>query len=438
MPYSTRGRLTQNFSRFEWDASNFASEEELKWFRDARYGMFIHFGLSTYRNRDLSWGICGTRKAPDCGSGPFPDEEWQSWPEHFRLEKFDAAEWVEIARRAGFRYVVVIAKHHDGFHMWDTDQSDFKITNTPFGRDFLRKVADACHAAGMPFGIYYSQRDWRHPDYMPVDPAKVELDGVHWRLREGETTPMGERHARYIEYQFEAVRELCTNYGKLDILWWDASWHGGMFTSEMWDSERLTRMVRELQPGILMNNRCSVPGDFDTPENKLGVYQDSRPWETCACLEAGWSYTGGEIKSRGTLISMLTHCACRDGNLLLSWGPRWDGAFDEKQKNRLLEVGEWLKSNGESVHGTRGGPWRPGSWGGSTRRGDKVYIHIKQWRYETLRLDPLEGREVVSARLPNGRPVEAARRDDFVEIAVPAGMRDPADTIVELTLDGDA
>jgi len=135
---------------------------------------------------------------------------------------------------------------------------------------------------------------------------------------------------------------------------------------------------------------------------------------------------------------MLTHCACRDGNLLLSWGPRWDGAFDEEQKRRLLEVGEWLKANGESVHGTRGGPWKPGSWGGATRRGDKVYLHIKTWRYETLRLDALEDRKIVSAHLLNGQPVDATRRDDFIEIAVPEESRDEADTIVELTLDGNA
>ncbi|MBD0824633.1 alpha-L-fucosidase [Aestuariibaculum marinum] len=165
---NARWNHIQFFSEEEWDASNFSSEKDMQWFNDARYGMFIHFGLSTYIKKDLSWGMCYTRKAPDKGHGPIADSVWVTYPEHFKFENFDAKQWVKIAKDAGMKYIVTIAKHHDGFHMWDTKYSDFKVTNTPFGRDYLKEIADACHEADMKFGVYYSQRDWYHPDYAPI------------------------------------------------------------------------------------------------------------------------------------------------------------------------------------------------------------------------------------------------------------------------------
>jgi alpha-L-fucosidase len=192
--------LYQEFDRKDWDASNFASKKNLKWFQDAKYGMFVHFGLSTYKNADLSWGICKVRKAPDSGEGSYPTDVWTKWVDEFKLPEFDAKNLVQYARDAGMKYIVVIAKHHDGFHMWDTEFSDFKITNTPFGRDFVKEVADECHKTGMKFGIYYSQRDWYHPDYCPVDPEKVTHKGTRWKLKPGETSPMGARHKKYLEY----------------------------------------------------------------------------------------------------------------------------------------------------------------------------------------------------------------------------------------------
>ena len=429
------GHLVQPFTAAEWEASNFADEKDLQWFRDAKYGMFIHFGLSTRHNAELSWGTSRTRKAPDYGSGPIDDPVWQAFPEEFHFEQFDAEEWVAIAQEAGFKYMVVIAKHHDGFHLWDTALSDFKVTHTPFGRDYLKELADAAQTAGMPFGIYYSQRDWYHPDYMPVDPAKVQQQGTRWTLNPGETSPLGERHQQYIDYQFAAVRELCTKYGKLDIFWWDALWWGGMFTPDMWDAERLTRMVRELQPGILLNNRSSLPGDFDTPEHRLGYFQDWRPWESCMTLTSTWSYSGTPPKSRDEIIRMIVNNACCDGNLLLSWGPQWNGAFAPAEKARLLEVGEWLQRNGTAIYGTRGGPWRFTTWGGSTRRGNNVWLHVLHWDGETLRLPALPGRQVISARLLSGEPVDYTQAGGALEINVPRALQKAENTIIELTMD---
>ena len=435
IPQNVEPHLVQRFADVEWAASNFAKPAELQWFRDAKYGMFIHFGLSTHDKGDLSWGSCYTRKAPDVGNGPVPDEVWRNWPKEFSLEKFNASEWVSTAKAAGFKYLVVIAKHHEGFHMWDTAYSEFKVTHTPFRRDYLKELADACHASGMRFGLYYSQRDWYHPDYMPVDAAKVVQNGVHWVLKSGETCPMGERHRKYIEYQFNACRELCTRYGKVDNLWWDAAWWGGMFTAAMWDGERLTRLVRTLQPGILMNNRCSVPGDFDTPEQRLGFFQDWRSWESCVCLEHGWSYTGAPPKAKDDLIRMLVNNVCCDGNLLLSWGPKWNGEFDSIQRDRLLEVGEWLRQNGQAVYGTRGGPWKFNKQLGSVRNGRTVYLHVLEWRGRELRLPAVSGSTLISARLLHGKTLPSKQWDNQIVIEVAEADRVVPDTIIELAMD---
>lgn len=429
------GGGAQEFTKAEWEASNFATEQELQWFRDAKYGMFICFGLSTHMPSDLSWGMCRTRKAPDCGSGPVADEVWQGWTKEFKIEKFDAREWVDIAKRGGFKYIVLVVKHHDGFHLWDTAQSDFKVTNTPFGRDFTKEIVDACHEAKMPIGIYYSQRDWHHPDYCPVDPAKVVRNGIHWTLNPGETSPLGERHRKYIEYQNKAVEELCTKYGKIDIFWWDAAWCGGMFTAEMWDAEALTRKIRQWQPGIVINNRASVPGDFDTPEQQLGNYQDWRPWESCICLTESWSYSGSAPKSTAQLIRMFVNNVCCDGNFLLSWGPKWDGEFAEKEKVRLLEFGDWIKAHGQALYGTRGGPWKFSAWGGSAHRGKTVYLHVFNWEDDTLRLPAIPGRQVLAARLLNGPEIPWKQENGAVRVSVPKEQQADTDTIVELTLD---
>jgi alpha-L-fucosidase len=403
------------FSKEAWNKSNFATPQDVKWFRDAKYGMFVHFGLSTYKNAELSWGVCQVRKAPDKGSGPYPASEWMTWKDEFRIPEFDAKQLVQHAQDAGMTYIVVIAKHHDGFHMWDTQLSEFKVTNTPFGRDFLKEVADACHQAGMKFGIYYSQRDWVHPDYEPTN----------WK---------GEKHKRYIQYQNEAVRELCTKYGKVDIFWFDALTWGDMFVPEMWDAENLTRMIRKLQPGILINNRASLPGDFDTPEQKIGSFQNHRPWESCMCLCATWSYSKSPAKSPKQLVDMLVSSLCGDGNMLLSWGPQWSGAFAPDQIDSLTTVGTWVKKNAQAIYGTRGGPWTPDQWGGSVSRGKSVYLHIKSLpQGNTLKLEGLKPK-VLKARIHGGAEIPFQQSGDQLEINVPAGSLDPFCTVVELTL----
>jgi alpha-L-fucosidase len=434
-----RGILFEHFTKEQWDGSNFATPEVMKIWQDRRYGMFIHFGITSKANKDLSWGSISMRYAPDgpsiMANGQKRTEEWTTWPNDMKLEKFNAREWVEIAKRAGFKYIVVTTKHHEGFHMWDTEFSDFKITNTPFGRDYIKELVAACHKAGMPVGFYFAQREWYHPDYQPVDLNKVKMNGVNWTLNPGETSPLGPLHAKYLEYMKNAIRELCTKYGKIDIWWWDAVSWDGMFTKEMWNSENMTHMIRKLQPGIVINNRASLPGDYDTPEGHLGSFQDWRPWESCIPLSEGWCYTGQPAHSFEHLLHLLVGAACGNGNLLSSWGPHWDGSFDEGQKQRLFEIGDWLKKNGESIYGTRGGPWTPTSWVGSTHKGKMAYIHLFNRPMGSLVLPTIPDRRVVAAKmLVGGMPVAFKQTADMLTLSIPGKDTIKGDLVVALTM----
>ena len=436
----TKPYLVQVVPDAEWDGSNYASQEDLQWFKDAKYGMFISFGLSTFVNKELSGGIIGDRVLPDGVSKTplYPREEWTSWADSLRLENFSKEELVKIIKASGVKYMVVIAKHHDGFHLWDTQYSDFKSTNSPYKKDFIREVVDACHLADIKVGIYYSQRDWYHPDYQPVDPETAERITVppYFQAKKGKTVKPGKNHQKYIDYQFDVVRELCTNYGKIDIFWFDANYWGGMFTSDMWDGERLTRMIRELQPGILINNRASLPGDFDTPEQRIGMFQNRRPWETCMTLCGGWSYTPTPVKSPLTIFQKLQSTAIGDGNLLLSWGMKWDGSWDEKQKDTFVKVGDYLQKYGCSIYNTQGGPWLPDEWGGTTFKKNKVYVHItKIPESGNIFLPKLSGFKVVNSEDISGHTLSVKQVDGGYRIDMKTLEKIESPVVLELTVD---
>lgn len=431
--------LVQIIPDDEWSRSNFATTEELQWFKEAKYGMFISFGLSTFKNRELSWGMA-QRVLPDKvqEKGLFPREVWTSWADSLRLEQFSREELVHLIRESGVKYLVVIAKHHDGFHLWDTQYSDFKSTHSPYQKDFIREVVEACHQAGIKVGIYYSQRDWYHPDYAPVDPEVVDVIDTppYFKVKAGEQLRAGKRHQKYIEYQFDVVRELCTNYGKIDMFWFDANYWSGMFTADMWDGERLTRMIRQLQPGILINNRTGVPGDYDTPEQRIGMFQNRRPWESCMTLGGGWSYTKSPVKSPLVIFQKLQSTAIGDGNLLLSWGMKWNGAWDDEQKRSFLGVGHYLKQYGRSIFQTNGGPWLPDLWGGSTFRSDTIYLHVlKRPEGGVIRLPDLNGVTIRESHVLTGQQIAFRQTAGGYEVDLQQLERIDSPVILALTAD---
>ena len=413
-----------------------ASPEQMQWFRDAKFDLFIHWGPASISGAEISWG----RK--DCIEGgqehqKVPGDVYDNLYKQFNPVKFNADQWMAMAKEAGCRYVVFITKHHDGFSMWPTEQvrwSDparpkhYSIADTPFRRDLCREIADAAHKHGLKLGWYYSTRDWTHPDYLKGD---------------------NRIYNAYYDYEAQ-VKELLTRYGAVDVMWFDHAF--GEWSQ--YTIENLFKTMYQAQPNLLVNNRAArgmqkVPAgamqqltdaDYDTPEGQIGHSQTHRAWESCMTLTqcrnggGGWSYRPGEpTRSYEECLKMLVNSVTGDGNLLLNVGPMPTGEIMPEQVEVLKKMGAWLKKNGDSIYGTRGGPFANGSWGGSTHRGNKIWLHVFEWSDDTLRLPPLEG-VIQSALTLDGAKAKAVQTPTGLEITLPKAQQDPVDTVIELTV----
>jgi alpha-L-fucosidase len=374
--------------------------------------MFIHWGPVSLRGTEIGWSRGGERRGYGSHGSEVPVEIYDQLYREFNPVRFDPREWVAIARAAGMKYLVFTSRHHDGFSMFDTRASDYRITSpeSPFRRDVFKELADACHEARLPFGPYYSQPDWHHPDAFTPD-----------------------RHRHYLEYLKIQVRELSSNYGRLDIFWFD----GLGQPSESYDGQGLVRIIRQAQPHILINDRTGLSEDFDTPEQRIGEFNGTRPWETCMTLCSQWAWKpNDELKSLEQCIHTLVRCAGGDGNLLLNVGPMPDGRIEPRHVERLREVGAWLITAGESIYATRGGPFRPGSWGASTHRDNRIFLHLLGDDTQ-LRL-PAIPRRVLQSRLLGGGAIPVRQDTTGLTVSVPAALRLPIDTIIVLELDASA
>jgi len=386
-----------------------ASAELMQQWRQLKIGLFIHWGPSSLLGKEISWSRGGQRRGTK-GIGDVPVEVYDNLYRSFYPALFDADKWVEIARSAGMRYVVFTTKHHDGFCMFDSALTDYKITNSPYGTDIVKRLADACHRGGIKFGIYYSQPDWHHPDFKT------------------------ENHARYIEYMHGQLRELCSNYGKVDMIFFDGL--GGK--AEDWDPTKLFKMIRQLQPDIVINNRGGLPGDYDTPEQKVGEFQKDRPWETCMTMAEQWSWrTEDRIKPISVCIRSLVATVGGDGNFLLNVGPMPTGQIEPRQVQTLREMGKWLDKYGDSIYGTRGGPFKSGTWGASTHRGRIIYLHFFNLYGRSFRLPPIPAK-ITGWSILTGGQAEIEQLPDGIVVSVPPEYRKEIDTIVALELDTDA
>jgi alpha-L-fucosidase len=371
--------------------------------------LFIHWGPVSLKGTEIGWSRGGQRRGTG-GTGQIPLEVYDNLYKEFNPAKFDANEWVAIAKAAGMKYLVFTTKHHDGFCEFDSKLTDYRITNSPFRRDVVAELAKACHDAGMPLGFYYSPPDWHHPDYRT------------------------ENHARYIEYLHGQLRELCTNYGKVDIIWFDGL--GG--SAKDWDSQSLFKLIRQLQPHVIINNRAGLKADFDTPEQSVGAFQTNRPWETCMTICNQWAWKPNDrMKPLAECLHVLINCAGRDGNLLFNVGPMPTGQIEPRQVERLKEMGQWLGKYAQTIYATRGGPFRPTPLVATTHRDNTIFVHILKWPEDSIRL-PAIGRKVVSSSALTGGAAQVRQSDEGIEISVPAADRNDIDTIVALTLDGPA
>ncbi|MCX6359747.1 MAG: alpha-L-fucosidase [Armatimonadetes bacterium] len=404
-----------------------ASAEEMQWWRDAKLGLFIHWGPASVRGVEISWARIG-HPFDHHGHETVPAGEYDQLYKRFDPEKLDADKWMRMAKQAGCKYVVFITKHHDGFCLWPTKQTDYNITNTPYKRDICRQIADAAHRHGLKLGWYYSTRDWTHPDYLHGD------------------------NSRYNDYYHAQIEELLTNYGKVDILWFD-------HVSGNWGDYRfrdLFRMIYRLQPHILVNNRAArfvfgtkdqpeaglldfVNGDYETPEQQIGAYHIDRAWESCMTMTeckdgGGWSYRpDGRTRDAAECIKILVSTVTGDGNLLLNVGPMPTGEIMPDQVEHLAEMGAWMKQYGGTLYGTRGGPIPNGAWGGATRKGDRVWLHLFPWQGETLTLPALPGK-VASVKTLTGGQATVTQTADGTVVTIAAKDRHAVDTIVELRM----
>jgi len=383
-----------------------ASADDMAWWREARFGMFIHWGPVSIRGTEISWSRGGERPGVG-GTGQIPLADYDTLYQRFDPKLFNADEWVALAKSAGMKYLVFTTKHHDGFSMFNSQYTDFKITNSPFGRDVVRELADACHRAGIRLGFYYSPADWHHPDFLTAN------------------------HSRYVDYFHRQIRELMRNYGRVDILWFD----GLSGNAQDYGAEALFPVVRALQPHIIINNRCGLPADFDTPEQTIGTFQTTRPWESCITIGDQWAYRPNDnTKSLKQCIDTLVRCAGGDGNLLLNVGPTPLGQIEPGQADRLREIGAWLRKYGQTIYGTRGGPFRPGQWGAATCKGNTVYLHLLSPSAPRAELPPLAAR-VVSCRVVTGGAARFRQSDEGLVVQVRKQDMQDLDTIVALRLD---
>ncbi len=389
-----------------------AKADAIAAWQDLRFGVFICWGPVTLTGQEIGWSRGKARPDQEQGGGgPTPAAEYDRLYMRWQPEHFDAREWVQTVQEAGARYVVLLVKHHDGFCLFDSRLTDYRSTGpeSAWKVDVLKAMADACHEADIKLVVYYSQPDWHHPDYRTAT------------------------HARYIQYLHGQIREILTGYGRIDGLWFDL---GG--TPADWDSEALFRLARGLQPWLVINNRCGLPADFDTPEQSLGGFRVDRPWETCMTLGTQWSWKPDDtIKSLKECVDALVTCAVRGGNLALNTNPMPDGRIEPRQAERYREIGRWLARYGESVYGTRGGPVVSTSWGGTTRRADTVYVHVLAWPDAGVSLPPFP-RRVLASSLLTGGTVSMRQTEQGIELTVPPGDRQELDTIIALTLDGSA
>jgi len=410
-------------------------------FLQDRFGMFIHWGLYAIPARG-EWVRNAER---------ISNEDYQPYFDEFDPTRYDPRQWAALAKQAGMKYAVMTAKHHDGFCLFDTQLTEYKAANTPAGRDLIREYVDAFRAEGIKVGFYYSLLDWHHPDYPKYS------DSIH-PMRENEAYKDEKiDFSKYVEYLHGQVRELLTNYGRIDIIWFDFSY--GEMSGEKWEAERLVKMVRELQPGIIIDNRLGGDGkladppihagDFESPEQFIpsaGVTDELGrpvPWEACMTLNDHWGYHSKDknYKTAQNVIHMLIECASKGGNLLLNVGPNAKGEIPKESIAVLERVGGWMRENGGSIYGCgiAGAP-KP-EWGRYTQRGKTLYAHVFERGVGSFRFDGLGGKVKKVRLLMDGSELQLKQPwnargntvDAFVHFGT-AELPEPLGTVVELEM----
>jgi alpha-L-fucosidase len=394
------------------------------WFRDAKFGMFIHWGV---------YSLLGQGEWVMQNRG-IPVDKYEWLASTFNPVRFDAHEWVTLAKRAGVRYITITSRHHDGFSMFATHATRYDIVDwTPFARDPLKALADECHRQGIKLFFYYSQLDWHNVDYWP-------------RGRTGHASGRPERGDwnRYLDFMDQQLTELLTNYGPIGGIWFDGMWDK---PDANWRLERTYALIHSLQPAALIvpnHHQAPLPGeDVQTFEQDLPGANTagfntreigSLPLETSLTMNGSWGFniTDTSWKSPRELIGYLVRAAGRDANLLLNIGPRPDGTIQPEAVDRLQALGDWLARYGTSIYGTRGGPIPPRSWGVTTQRGDSVFVHVLDWPDGILSIPSVGSRVVRASMLGTGERVDITQGPNGISLTLFPAAGDEPDRIVVL------
>jgi alpha-L-fucosidase len=421
--------------------------QRTQWWREARFGMFIHFGAYAVPARG-EWVKSNER---------LTTEQYEQYVDEFNPVDFDAKKWAKTAKAAGMKYAVLTAKHHDGFCMFDSKLTDYKLSKRFNGRDLVREFLDAFRAEGLKVGLYYSLIDWHHPDYPNV--------GNHPQRDDKEYGKRNFNWDNYLKYMHGQIEELTTNYGRLDIMWFDYSFES--YSGEKWKAKELLEMVRKNQPGIIVDNRLTINegakasvrsisayGDFETPEQGipdqalLDKYGNPIPWETCLTLNNNWGYseTDKNWKSPELIIHCLVNCVSKNGNMLLNVGPDARGNIPSESVNILQEVGKWMDKNSESIYKCGASDLVKPDWGRYTQNGNTLYAH---WLYPNLghlSLNGIGNKSVKAYLLNTGAesPVEKGESGDkgegiyYVNVNTPTRKNftppDIIDTVIKINL----
>ena len=389
------------------ESSRHSNQEAVEAWMDRRFGLFVHWGPSATTGNNHSHA----RKSELNHGGNLPAEEYDKLYKSFNPIKFDAEEWADMAYNAGMRYIVFTTKHHDGFSVFSSDATDYDMDATPYGKDVLKEIADAFHKRDMGFGLYYSPRDWYHPDYNKGS------------------------HDKYNEFYIQQMTELASNYGQIDIFWFDGTNPAG---ESKWKGtlQKVGDMLYEKHPQIMCNDRAGFPGNFETFEQRNGYYNLEEPWETCMTITtAGWIHMNKRtLRPYRELLRHLVYTAGRNGNYLLNLGPTKEGIFDPEHVARLNEIGNWMKVNKESILETRGGPFLDGTWGTSTRKNNNIYLIVTEHPGEILKLPPIDAKIKKAEALAGGK-IEFEQDKNGIEFKIPLAQRDSVATAIKLTID---
>lgn len=401
---------------------NLAARE---WFQEARFGLFIHWGVYSVLGKG-EWVMNNDKMSIT---------DYEKLPPQFNPEKFNATEWVNLAKAAGMKYITITSKHHDGFAMWNTKQNSWNIVDaTPYGKDVLKQLADECQKQGIKLFFYHSHLDWYQREYSPLGRT-----GHH-----SGRPPYG-NFDKYLDFMDAQLEELLTGYGPVAGIWFDGIWDK---KDANWRLRKTYDLIHKLQPAALVGNNHHLKPfegeDFqmfekDLPGQNTSGFSDgaeigSLPLETCDTINVAWGYssTDKKFKSTRALIHYLARAAGNNANFLLNIGPKPDGTIQDEFVERLRQMGGWLEKNGESIYGTRGSKEiSPRDWGAVTEKGDKIYVHVLEWQDSVLALPKL-ARAKRASLLMDGSAVKLEQLADSTLLHLPKGKRDPYDTVVVL------